>query len=95
MSGNTNAPNRNSLSASDLLAMERTKLTNIQTLLSYIRTSLTFFAVAAALIEFFNKNIKFEITAYISISLGVILLLIGFYNYYRSKKLIKAVQWIK
>ncbi|MBB2483316.1 DUF202 domain-containing protein [Bacillus sp. APMAM] len=95
MSGNTNVSNKNTASPSELLAMERTKLANIRTLLAYIRTSLTFFAGSAALIEFFDKNIKFEITAYISITLGVILLLIGFFNYYRSKKMIKEVQLIK
>lgn len=89
MGGNTNASNSTS---SELLAMERTRLANVRTLLAYIRTSLTFFAASAALIEFFKKNIKFEITAYISIALGVILLLIGFYNYYRSKKFMKEVQ---
>ncbi|MDQ0198968.1 DUF202 domain-containing protein [Neobacillus ginsengisoli] len=95
MIGKNNAPNQNSVSSSDLLAIERTKLANDRTLLAYIRTSLTFFAAAAALIEFFDKNIKFEITAYITISLGFILLLVGFYNYYRSKKTIKAMQFIK
>jgi putative membrane protein len=95
MIGNNNALNQNSLSLSDLLAMERTKLANERTLLAYIRTSLAFFAAAAALIEFFDKSMKLEITAYITISLGVILLLVGFYNYYRSKKSIKTMQFIK
>jgi putative membrane protein len=58
MIGNNNAPNQNSLSLSDLLAMERTKLANDRTLLAYIRTSLAFFAAAAALIEFFDKSMK-------------------------------------
>ncbi|WP_312473063.1 DUF202 domain-containing protein [Neobacillus sp.] len=102
MSRKKNAPNENSLSPSDLfamestlLAMERTKLAIDRTLLAYIRTSLTFFAAAAALIEFFDKSIKFKITAYITIFLGAILLLIGFYNYYRSKKSIKKIQLFK
>lgn len=95
MIGNNNAPHQTSASQSDLLAVERTKLANDRTILAYIRTSLTFFAAAAALIEFFDKNIRFEIMAYIAISFGVILLLVGFYNYYRSKKSIKAIQYIK
>jgi len=102
MSKNNNVPNQNSISPSDLfamestkLALERTKLAIDRTLLAYIRTSLTFFAAAAALIEFFDKSIKFEIIAYITIFLGAILLLIGIYNYYRSKKSIKTMQLIK
>ena len=94
MSGNSKAPNSDS-GTTNLLAMERTKLANIRTLLAYIRTSLTFIAASAALIEFFDKNIKFRIIAYISIALGVILLLIGFYHYYRSKKIIKSAQSTK
>ncbi|MGV3465889.1 MAG: DUF202 domain-containing protein [Heyndrickxia sp.] len=95
MSGNTNIQNQNSMSTSELLAMERTKLANIRTLLAYIRTSLTFFAASAALIEFFDKNLKLEITVYLSITFGIILLLIGFYHYYRSKKLIKKIKMSK
>jgi len=95
MSGNTNVPNQNSASTNELLAMERTKLANIRTLLAYIRTSLTFFAASAALIEFFDKNVKLEITAYLSITFGIILLIIGFYHYFRSNKLIKTVKIFK
>ncbi|PKR85669.1 DUF202 domain-containing protein [Heyndrickxia camelliae] len=86
---------QNSASASELLAMERTKLANIRTLLAYIRTSLAFFAASAALIQFFDKNVKLEITAYISITFGVILLIIGFIHYYRSNKWIKVINRLK
>lgn len=78
-------------SVGDLLAMERTRLANDRTILAYIRTALAFFATAAALIEFFDQNKKLEITAYITIFFGVVILIVGFYSYYRSKKLIKNV----
>lgn len=80
---------KKSNSVGDLLAMERTRLANDRTILAYIRTSLAFFASAAALIEFFDQNRKLEITAYSAIFFGVVILIVGFYSYYRSKKLIK------
>jgi len=79
----------------DLLALERTKLANERTLLAYIRTSMTFFAGAAALIEFFHENQKLAITAYISIVVGVILLLLGIYHYYQTKQSMKSLDWSK
>jgi putative membrane protein len=92
LSENNNALNQNSVSPSDLFAMEQAKLANDRTLLAYIRTSLSFFVAAAALIEFFDKSLKLEITAYISFSLGAILFMIGLYTYYRARKSIKAIR---
>jgi putative membrane protein len=83
--------NQKTLTLRDVLAIERTKLANHRTLLAYIRTSMTFFAGAAALIEFFDQNKKLELTAYTSIALGVIFLSIGVYNYHSSKKAVKAM----
>jgi putative membrane protein len=77
------------------LGIERTRLANQRTLLAYIRTSLAFFASAAALIEFFNKSTPLENTAYISIFIGLIILVFGFYSYYRSKKAMKSMEYIK
>ncbi|WP_117161041.1 DUF202 domain-containing protein [Paraliobacillus sp. X-1268] len=79
---------KNVASVGDLLAMERTKLANDRTILAFIRTSLAFFATAAALIEFFDQNVKLEIIAYSAIFFGVMILVIGIYSYYRSKRLI-------
>ncbi|WP_456276850.1 DUF202 domain-containing protein [Bacillus sp. AK128] len=75
--------------------MERTILANKRTLLAFIRTSVTFFAGAAALIEFFGENKKLEFTAYISLSIGLIILFIGVHNYFRSKKAMKSMEYIK
>jgi putative membrane protein len=90
-----------SISPSDLLAMERTKLANertklanVRTLLAYIRTSLTFFAAAATLIQFF-KNKEFVISGYVFIPLGVLILLFGLYSYFKSNRAIKDVELIK
>ncbi|SEN43693.1 putative membrane protein [Mesobacillus persicus] len=103
MSGSNNqSQSQYTVNARDLLAMERTKLAmertklaNDRTLLAYIRTSLSFFAAAAALIEFFNKSQKLQITAYTAISIGVVLLIFGVYNYYRSKREMKAMELVK
>ena len=91
MTKNKYIAEQSGLSISDLLAMERTKLANDRTILAYIRTSLAFFATAAALIEFFDQNIKLEITAYVALFIGLFFVIVGFYNYYKSKKLIKSV----
>ena len=99
MTKNEYETEKSGLSISDILAMERTKLANDRTILAYIRTSLAFFATAAALIEFFDQNIKLEIIAYVTLFIGILFLIIGFYNYYNSKKLIKSVisnkQWFQ
>jgi putative membrane protein len=86
---------QNSVSRSELFTLEQTKLANCRTLLAYIRTSLSFFAAAAALIEFFNKSLMLKSIAYISISLGIFLLLIGIYGYYHSRRTIKNTLSIK
>lgn len=103
MSNNKNRnENQTTVSPRDLLAMERTdlaiertKLANERTLLAYIRTALTFFAGAAALIEVFSKSRKLEITAYIAIVFGIVLLVCGIYRFYQSKKAIKNMELIK
>jgi putative membrane protein len=80
---------QNSVSRSELFSLEQTKLANSRTLLAYIRTSLSFLAAAAALIEFFNKSLMLKSIAYISISLGIFFLLIGIHSYYHSRRTIK------
>ncbi|MBM7662305.1 putative membrane protein [Bacillus mesophilus] len=91
-----------SVSPSDLLdmertklAMERTKLANQRTLLAYIRTSLACFAGSAALIEFFEQSRKLQITTYITITIGIIFLISGFFSYYKTKRSMKQMELIK
>jgi putative membrane protein len=92
----------NAVSPSDLLdmertklAMERTKLANQRTLLAYIRTSLACFAGAAALIEFFEQSRKLQMTTYITIMIGIVFLISGFYSYNRTKRSMKEIELIK
>ncbi|MFD1737800.1 DUF202 domain-containing protein [Bacillus salitolerans] len=99
---NQNQSSQNAISPDDLLswertrlAMERTKLANYRTLLAFIRTSMTFFAGAAALIEFFNNNRALEITSYVAVTTGVFLLIIGIISYMKSKKSMKSMEYIK
>lgn len=101
MQANNNFTNESSVSARDLLAMERTKLAmertslaNERTLLAYTRTSLTFFAAAGTLIQFF-ENKKFVVAGYFFVPIGIILLLIGGYSYFHSKKLMKKIELVK
>ncbi|MGM0636328.1 MAG: DUF202 domain-containing protein [Bacteroidota bacterium] len=69
----------------DYLAMERTKLANERTLLSYIRSSLYLMLGGIAIIQLEGfEAIKF--IGYISLSLTVILILIGIYRFYKLKK---------
>ena len=99
MSEKDRRENTTAVSPSDLfskerteLSIERTKLANDRTFLSFIRTSLAFFVAAAALIRFFDQSRSLEILAYIAISLGIIVFLIGCYSYYRAKKSIKVMK---
>jgi putative membrane protein len=101
MNGKNHMEDQNPLSLDDLLAiertklaMERTKLANERTLLSFVRTSLTFFAASATLLQFFEHQ-NFVIVGYITFPLGVILLLTGFYSFYRAKKVMKEMELVK
>tara|TARA_R110002049_G_scaffold288330_2_gene470694 strand:- start:5764 stop:6111 length:348 start_codon:yes stop_codon:yes gene_type:complete len=64
----------------DFLALERTKLANERTLLSYIRASLYLLLGGIALLKLEDfQQIKF--LGYTSLSLTVILLIVGVYRY--------------
>lgn len=63
-------------------------------LLAYTRTSLTFFAAAASPIQFF-ENKKFVVAGYFFVPIGIILLGIGGYSFFLSKKLLKEMELVK
>lgn len=64
----------------DFLALERTKLANERTLLSYIRASLYLLLGGIAILQLDGfGNIKF--IGYISLGLTILLLIIGIYRY--------------
>lgn len=96
-----NSRNKTSITPSDVLSyertklgIERTKLANERTLLSFIRTSLTFIAAATTLIQFFDHQ-KYVIAGYLLIPIGIIILFLGFYSFFRAKKAIKDAELIK
>ncbi|WP_375586381.1 DUF202 domain-containing protein [Cyclobacterium xiamenense] len=69
----------------DFLARQRTKLANDRTLLSYIRTSLYFIVSGTALIKVEDlENVKD--LGYLSFLISVVLLILGFINFFRLKK---------
>ncbi|WP_404332476.1 DUF202 domain-containing protein [Mesobacillus maritimus] len=91
MLSNDSHTQQNSLTTSDLLPLERTKLANERTILAYLRTALTNFAAAASLIQFFFESKAFRITGYILIPIGFIILGFGLYSLYQAKKQMKEI----
>ena len=78
----------------DYLAIQRTSLANVRTLLSYIRTSLYFLVSGTALIKVEDlENIK-EF-GYLSFLISLIILILGFLNYFKIKKRIKSGNYSK
>ena len=65
----------------DKLALERTRLANEPTFLSYVRTSLSLIAGAAVLFQFFSATQSYLAVAWILAILGVVVLLIGVYRF--------------
>jgi putative membrane protein len=80
--------NREDIILRDYLALERTKLANERTLLSYIRSSLYLLLGGIAIIQLEDfESIKF--IGYISLGLTISFIFIGFYRYYKLNKLLK------
>ncbi len=83
-----------SLIVRDFLARQRTKLANDRTLLAYIRTSLYFIVSGTALIKVNDlENVK-EL-GYLSFLISVLLLILGFINFFRLKKKLKKGNYDK
>ncbi|MFN2262388.1 MAG: DUF202 domain-containing protein [Psychroflexus sp.] len=71
----------------DHLAMERTKLANERTLLSYLRTSLYLLLGGTALIGLKNENFEdLKIIGYIALSMSLIFLIIGITRFIQLKR---------
>lgn len=77
--------NQDAIILRDYLAMERTKLANERTLLSYIRSSLYLLLGGIALLQLQGfESIRF--LGYVSLALTVILLIIGIYRYQKLNR---------
>lgn len=82
--GNT-FKNKDFIILRDFLALERTKLANERTLLSYIRASLYLLLGGIAILKLEGFE-QIHFLGYISIALTVILLLIGLFRFHRLKQ---------
>jgi putative membrane protein len=72
----------------DHLAMERTKLANERTLLSYIRTSLYLMLGGIAFLGM-GDLYDTQVPGYISLALSALILIIGILRFYQLKKHLK------
>lgn len=77
--------NQDEIILRDYLALERTKLANERTLLSYIRSSLYLMLGGIAIIQLQGfESIKF--IGYVCLTLTVLFLIIGIYRFQKLKK---------
>lgn len=82
--------NKEAIILRDHLAMERTKLANERTLLSYLRTSL--YLVLGGIAFLGMKNLEeLRNLGYFSLGLSVVLLIIGLVRFYQLKKHLKSM----
>lgn len=80
--------NQDEIILRDYLALERTKLANERTLLSYIRSSLYLLLGGIAIIQLEGfESIKF--IGYVSLGLTIILVVVGIYRFQKLNKQLK------
>lgn len=73
------------------LAEERTYLANERTLLAYLRTAIAFIASGLILIKFFENGLTTNV-AFLSILIGILLLVIGIALFYIRNKRVKSIK---
>ena len=78
------------LTKTDLLSVERTKLANKRTLLSYIRTAFSLLIASVGIIEFF-ENSFFIMVGFILIPISFMFLIIGIIRFSQSEKIIDRI----
>lgn len=69
----------------DYLALERTKLANIRTLFSYIRTALYLLTAGIGILQIESISHLDEL-AWVCIITGIILFFLGFFRYWKLRK---------
>lgn len=74
----------------DLLAADRTKLSNQNTFLAYIRTALTLFVAGVSFIQFF-ENLVYEIIGIAFIPVGLFTFVIGLIRYNRLRLALRKI----
>jgi len=80
--------NREKIILRDFLALERTRLANERTLFSYIRTSLYLLLGGIALLQIQGFE-RIEWLGYVSVTLSVIILIIGIFRFNHLKYKLK------
>lgn len=81
---------KDSLHAHKLLAQERTVLANERNTLAYIRTGFSAFVLGVALIKLFEEHTVFVYGGIVSLSVGFLLVVLGFVYYPLRKRRIKS-----
>ncbi len=82
--------NKEEIILRDHLAMERTKLANERTLLSYVRTSLYLFLGGIGILGLKDFE-DLKILGYISLTFSLTTLIIGFLRFFQLKKHLRKV----
>lgn len=72
----------------DYLAIERTKLANVRTLFSYIRTSLYLLTAGIGILQI-NSVSRLDALAWVCILSGIVLFFIGFARYFQTCRRLK------
>lgn len=78
----------------DYLARQRTTLANYRTLLSFIRTSLYFLVSGTALFEVKELDHVRDL-GYLAFGLSLMILIIGFVNYFHIRGKLKKGSYLK
>lgn len=78
------------LLVTDQLAIDRTNLANLRTLLAFIRTGLYFIISALAIFKFGDTS-WLSTFAWIFVSIGIIFIIIGIFNFIKTKKSIQRI----
>ena len=74
------------MTRNEQLAVQRTKLANERTFLSYIRTALVFFAGGATLLKISSNDMFFVAVSWLLLISGIVLILAGFYLFRKNKR---------
>ena len=82
---------RSTMRLRDYLATDRTKLSNQNTLLAYVRTALTLFVAGVTFIRFFD-SFAIEVIGWIFLPIGIVTLLVGSLRYNRLKKALAGIK---
>ena len=82
---------RSAMKLRDYLATDRTKLSNQNTFLAYIRTALTLFVAGVTFIRFFD-SLLIEIVGWAFLPIGVATFIVGSLRYHRLRKALTGIK---